>query len=91
MLFKLYSILVVYANRRKPCFVAYELFVIQRMVAAKPPRVFRVPHQVYHANVLAHDLRLKAVLLVSLACLVEFFQIFLIEDYFHKVCFAGQS
>lgn len=41
MLFKLYSILVVYAHRRKPCFVAYELFVIQRMVAAKP-RVFSV-------------------------------------------------
>lgn len=91
MLFKLYSILVVYAHRRKPCFVAYELFVIQRMVAAKPARVFRVPHQVYHANVLAHDLRLKAVLLVSLACLVQYLQILLVEDYFHIFSLLRQS
>lgn len=41
MFLKFYAILVVYPYRRKPCFVAYELFVIQRMVAAKP-RVFSV-------------------------------------------------
>lgn len=91
MFLKFYAILVVYPYRRKPGFVSCEFFVIQRMVTAKPQRVFRVPHQVYHADILAYDLRLKAVLLVSLACLVEFFQIFLIEDYFHKVCFAGQT
>ena len=61
------------------------------MVTAKPQRVFRVPHQVYHADILAYDLRLKAVLFVCLAGFVQYLQILLVEDYFHIFSLLRQS
>ena len=91
MFLKFYAILVVYPYRRKPGFVSCEFFVIQRMVTAKPQRVFRVPHQVYHADILAYDLRLKAVLFVCLAGFVQYLQIFLVEDNFLIFSLLRQS
>lgn len=91
MFLKFYAILVVYPYRRKPGFVSCEFFVILRMVTAKPQRVFRVPHQVYHADILAYDLRLKAVLFVCLAGFVQYLQIFLVEDNFHIFSLLRQS
>ena len=63
-LLKLYSILVIYSNRRNTLFISMKMFVMKRTILSKSEHIVLRHHQVNNLTVLLNDSGLVAVLLI---------------------------